>query len=305
MHKLCTLLLVALPLTGLAQNDWEAGQAEAAGRHADREVFLPGVISTGKGHESLNWLSDTRSSAVFTRADDDFSRSEIFLAERRGAAWNVERLGFSTSGYDMGVSFAPETSSLLFTSTRPIRDDGEENWNVWSVGVEKETFSFGVPEPLPPPVNTGASECCAVFVSAEAFLFASDRGGNWDIFMAVSNGDEYEVMPLPGEVNSDFGEWPSYVSPGGDLLLFSSIRPNGMGGDDVYVSRKRGSAWGKPVILPLPVNTAEYEDNAMIHGGVLYWSSRNTPTGPGSGNSDVFALRIDGSGLDRLEERAQ
>lgn len=294
MCKLFTSLLAALLLTGLTQNDRLAGRAE---------VFLPGVISTGEGHESLNWLSDTHSSAIFTRATDDFSRSEVFVTRKRGATWNVERLGFSTSGYETGASFAPELTSLLFTSTRPVANEGEENWNIWSVDVEKETLSFGTPKPLPPPVNTGTSECCAVFVSTEEFLFASDRNGNWDIFVAVTDGDEYNVMPLQGKVNSEFGEWPSHVSPGGDLLLFSSIRPTGMGGDDVYVSRKLGSAWGKPAILPSPVNSAEYEDNALIHDGVLYWSSRNGSTG--AGDSDVLALRIDGSGLNQLQDTTQ
>ena len=292
MRKLCILVLTALPLAGVTQTGRHAGNAVA---DADREVFLAGVISTGEGHESLNWLSDTRLAAVFTRADDDFSTSGVFVARNLDGGWNVERLGFSTSGYDAGASFAPAMTSLLFTSTRPVHDEGEKNWNIWSVGVEKETMSFDAPKPLPPPVNSGASECCAVFVSAGEFLFASDRNGSWDIFVAVTDGNEYRVMPLPGEVNSDFGEWPSYVNSDGNLLLFSSIRPTGVGGDDVYVSRKLGSSWAKPAILPPPVNSAEYEDNALIHDGVLYWSSRNAPAG--SGDSDVLAMPIAASGL--------
>ena len=41
-------------------------------------------------------------------------------------------------------------------------------------------------------------------------------------------------------------------------------RKEGLGQDDVYISFRKNGAWSKPVNLGAPVNTAVYEDGAIV-----------------------------------------
>ena len=71
-------------------------------------------------------------------------------------------------------------------------------------------------------------------------------------------------------------------------LLFSSIRPGGPGGDDVYVAFRAAESWSNPRALPAPVNTRAYEDSARVStdGRHLFWSSnRPLPSGDRSANA--------------------
>lgn len=208
--------------------------------------------SVPDGFDATWWL---------TRASPDFSSSEIFVVSGSEAT----RAAISNGGYDAAP--AHWNRGVLFTSTR------EGGWDLWFADDDGELSR------LPEPVNSPASECCSVVLPDGNFLFSSDRGGDWSIYQAVIVPDGYEVRPLAGSVNSEHGEWPSYVSPDGTLLLFSSIRPDGIGGDDIYVSQLGREGWNLPCLLPEPVNRDGYEDGASIVNGQLIWSARPPEAG--------------------------
>jgi WD40-like Beta Propeller Repeat len=207
-----------------------------------------------------------------TRVSPDFSTAQIY--EVSGDMAHPTR--FSNGGYDAAPGHWRD--GVLFTSTR------EGGWNLW--------FSHpdGQLSVLPYPVNSDASECCSVPLTDGHFLFSSDRSGDWSIYEATITQDGYDVRPLAGDVNSAHGEWPSYVSPDGRLLLFSSIRSEGIGGDDIYVSQRTPDGWAPPCLLPSPVNQAGYEDGASIVGTRLIWSSRTREGQSGHTTSRVFSL---------------
>ncbi|PKP17513.1 MAG: hypothetical protein CVU05_15425, partial [Bacteroidetes bacterium HGW-Bacteroidetes-21] len=97
-----------------------------------------------------------------------------------------------------------------------------------------------------------------------------------------------ELAPLPKNINSKFAEMGASLSKSGDTLFFSSDRPGGMGGFDIYMSRKLpDGSWGIPQNMGEPINTP-YDENfpyITANGYFLYFSSN----GPGSmGGYDVF-----------------
>ena len=258
-------------------------------------VFLPEIVSSATHHEALDYYSAEDGYLLFTRASLDYAGSSMHESWIENGERKTAPLTISDSGYDADVVVSPHRSVALFTSTRISTMNETENWNLWIAASEfvDGRISFGPPTPLPAPVNSGSSECCAVFVSDTEFLFASDRTGNWDIYRAKKTGDDYRVLAIGGDVNSDHGEWPNqYVGDTG-VLLFSSIRPDGVGGDDIYVSRMDEDGFIPPTILPAPVNSPAYEDNAFFDGATIFWSSRSQLNDTQPQQSDVFMLGID------------
>lgn len=94
-------------------------------------------------------------------------------------------------------------------------------------------------------------------------LKATRNGDTWgDAVDLPFNGDEFETCH------------PS-ISPDGDRLYFSSDRPGGLGGLDVYYVEKMGEDWGEPINLGASVNTSSDDVFPFIHAdGHLFFSTQ-------------------------------
>ena len=102
-------------------------------------------------------------------------------------------------------------------------------------------------------------------------LFCSDRNGNFDIFKAAVSGEssildflinDESVQIIPVDIlNSGYHDKCPHVD--GELLVFTSDRPGGFGGFDLYYSRRDGNKWSAPVNFGEKINT-EYDEYRPI-----------------------------------------
>lgn len=242
----------------------------------DENIFLPNIVSTKSAHENIDWVSKNGAQIFFTRAAPDFSQSRLMQVRKVNDQWVVEPLSMLAGGYDASLAMAPDLMSILFTSTRAGKDILEGDWNIWHADAlyKNEEWAFGDASPMPNPVNTTSNECCTVYDESGGFYFSSDRAGSWDIYHARLIDGGYEVALLPGAINTDYGEWPNAYIAETSILLFSSIRSSGLGGDDIYVSNKSGGQWTSGQILDARINKSGYEDSARIFRENFFWSSR-------------------------------
>ncbi len=139
------------------------------------------------------------------------------------------------------------------------------------VGMRLEAMSFANSEWSTPvnlaAINTGAAEAQATFSPDELSLyFQSDRTGDPDIWVSHRACRECDWEPpvnLGPVINTTFIENGPALSIDGHLLFFFSNRP-GVGGNDIYVSRRTDThddfAWGPPEILGSDVNTTGDEN---------------------------------------------
>ncbi len=241
-----------------------------------REEFLPGIVSTTDAHEGLDWVSADATVVLFTRALPDFSASTLNQAIRSNDDWIVEEVAIASEGFDAGVSVSRSGNHALFTSTRRTDNGKAGNWNIWQADAkfDGQRWRFGIPNLMPKPINSEHSECCVVFGDDGDFYFASDRRGSWDIFHAEPDGPGYQVSLLSGALNSDEDAWPSSYDTKLKRLLYSSIRDDGAGGDDIYVSVMEDGVWVSGELLGAGINRSGYEDSARVFGPSFYWSSR-------------------------------
>ena len=209
---------------------------------------------------------------------------QAVLVERyfENGGWSLPRiLSFSQGPYDIEPVFSQDGSQLFFVSNKEHAGNSDGNFDIWQVSLN-EDGSWGIPEPLPPVINTSANE---FYPSIDAqgnlyFTAAYDRGkGGEDIWMSVKTADGYGVPEgLPSTVNTSFDEFNAMVFE--NTLYFSSFgRPDGLGGGDLYKSQK-SSNWQNAVNMGAPVNTDRLDFCPSISpdGEFLYFTSEASIT---------------------------
>jgi tetratricopeptide (TPR) repeat protein len=93
----------------------------------------------------------------------------------------------------------------------------------------------------------------------------SNKSGSWS-----------NPVPIPGFVNSEYWEGSACLNYNNSLLIFSSNRPGGYGGRDLYYSKKLPTGiWGKPINMGPNINSKYDEDAPFLFfdGKTLYYST--------------------------------
>lgn len=126
----------------------------------------------------------------------------------------------------------------------------------------------------------GTRQIPAAGMDGSIFIAAAKENGSWDDAIAFPhNGSGYSSV------------YP-HLSADGQKLYFSSNRPDGFGGFDIYVSYRIGSTWTSPENLGPVINSPGNEISPYMDNGILYFSS---DWHHGLGGMDIFrAVTEDG-----------
>lgn len=121
-------------------------------------------------------------------------------------------------------------------------------------------------------------------------LYILKDEGNGDIYYCkqLPDGSWGAALPLPGKVNSSFEEKSVSISKDGKTLYFSSNRPGGLGGTDIYQATQDASgAWTNIKNLGPRINTPFDEEGPFIGYDMvtLYFSSKGHKN---MGGYDIF-----------------
>ena len=169
---------------------------------------------------------------------------------------------------------------------------------------ERSVFSeWSAPVNLGPPVNSDREELDP-FMSKDgrSLYFASARPGGLgglDIWVARRRRVK-EPWSAPQNlgptINSPFNDGQPALSMDGHLLFFNSIRPGGVGGQDLFVARRHNKrddlGWKAAVNLGEPVNSAGNDSGALWFededsGRVTLFLASDRPGG--LGGDDLYA----------------
>lgn len=136
----------------------------------------------------------------------------------------------------------------------------------------------------------------------EWLIFAADfsgRGlGSFDLYITYWTNEGWsEPVNLGDKINTEFWETTPSLSPDKRTLYFTSNRPGGIGGSDLYVSYMQPNGkWGPAENMGTLLNSAGDEMAPFIHADnqTLYFTSSGHP---GYGGADLFISRkqTDGS----------
>lgn len=214
-----------------------------------------------------------------------------------------ESLGTNVnSEYTENYAFVPVNESfVIFNTNRPekgseVQPNGEYKNSIYisevSEGNFQKAYSIGAP------INKGNTGEEVVGLSANGdimILYIKDgiKSGNLYISKKDENGNFKKPELLDKNINSPSEEIAASITSDGGILYFASNRPGGIGGTDIYMSKRDPKGkWGLPTNLGIAVNTPQNEDfpNISPDGKTLYFSS----TGHSSmGGYDLFKVKWD------------
>jgi outer membrane protein OmpA-like peptidoglycan-associated protein len=121
--------------------------------------------------------------------------------------------------------------------------------------------------------------------------------GSCDLFISYLTPEGWSAPENMGPAfNTEFWESAPSLSPDKRDLYFTSSRPGGYGGNDLYVShRGENGRWSTPENMGPQINTAGDESAPFIHAdnSSLYFTSNGLP---GYGGDDLFVVRKNASG---------
>jgi outer membrane protein OmpA-like peptidoglycan-associated protein/Tol biopolymer transport system component len=222
----------------------------------------------------------------------------------------IQNLGSAVNSTfpDYSPVLSADQKTLFFTSRRPgtTGDVKDEDGNYFEdVYMSNKTdkgwttaFNIGVP------VNTNEHEATVgISPDGQNILIYKDDKGEGNLYTTSLNGDVWSVPEkLNDNINTKHWEPSAFISADGNTLYFTSDKPGGYGGRDLYISKRtHGGDWGKAVNMGPSVNTPYEEDAPFIHpdGVTLFFSSNGHST---MGGFDVFmtALSEDGKWADPI-----
>ncbi|MCQ2350480.1 MAG: OmpA family protein [Paludibacteraceae bacterium] len=133
------------------------------------------------------------------------------------------------------------------------------------------------------------------------FSAVDDKGTGKDIYKcSVSyNKDESlafdRIMKLGSEINTDFDEISPFISPYDNILYFSSDGHGGMGGLDIYYSKRKGDgSWDNAKNIGYPINTHRDEFGFVtdVDGRNGYLSCNGLEHGEFWQNKRIVCLKL-------------
>lgn len=152
--------------------------------------------------------------------------------------------------------------------------------NEWThpVNINTQTLADG------PIQNVGISG------NGNTIVFARNDNDIFNLYMSTYDSTKKSWNPivrLPKEVNTRYWETHGSLNKYGDTLYFTSNKPGGKGGFDIYMSTKIPSGWSQPQSIGESVNTSfdEISPALSADGNKLYFSSNGHPT---MGGFDIF-----------------
>jgi outer membrane protein OmpA-like peptidoglycan-associated protein len=117
---------------------------------------------------------------------------------------------------------------------------------------------------------------------------------NPDIYSSTigEDGKFSEPVRLSDNINTPEGEESVFIHPDNQTIYFSSEGHPGMGGLDIFVSKKQADGtWGKAVNLGYPINTFTDENSLLVdaNGKLAYYASEREG---GFGGLDIYQFEL-------------
>jgi len=201
---------------------------------------------------------------------------------------HVENMGeiFNTKYSEYGPLIPADESFMIFTSRRNNSTGGlKDPYGDYFEDIyisKKVNNAWTEPVSISPNINTIGHDA-ATGLSADGhklLIYRTDEkqtGG--DIYYSLSDDIIWSLpKPLEEDINTkEYLESSACYAPDGETIFFSSNRPGGFGGKDLYMIKKLPNGkWGLPFNLGPHVNTEYDEDAPFIHpkGNILFFCSQ-------------------------------
>jgi hypothetical protein len=269
------------------------------------ELFAPGIVSTEVVELNSVFSPDGRE-FFFTRLIDGPDETGEYPGRTRSimhhmvyenGAWSEARplrlFPDAPHTWTADMAISPDGQLLYFMGPHPVDAEGESSdLNLW---VSRRTDDgWSIAEPLPETVNSLADEIYSSVVADGSLYFnrrGAQPGDRSNLFRAqrLADGGFAEAVNVGSYVRDELWVGDTFVAPDESYMVLTTVRPDGFGKGDLYVSfREADGYWGEPINLGPEVNSDATEYCPMVtpDGKYLFFSRRRSDP-PGSGWPNV------------------
>lgn len=261
---------------------------------------------TSNFEQAIKYYTNYRAIAIKERAitndDVDYhiacSKNAIDLISQphRSIIKNVGNV-INSSFAEYVPLITPDESLMYFTSRREgstgnLKDAYNAYYEDVYVSQKMEDGKWGTPKNIGAPINTNTHDACVAlsFDGNQLMIYrTSDDKLTGDLYMTrISFNGWTTPEKLGAEINTPFIETSACFSSDTSVIFFSSNKPGGFGGKDIYrIKKLPNGRWSMPLNLGATINTYKDEDAPFLHpdGTTLYFSSKGHNT---MGEYDVF-----------------
>jgi len=227
--------------------------------------------------------------SLFAQTDTE----RVTVQVKNESAINTQGLEFSPTFYEDGIVFISTNNAGL----KKLTDENKQNYTSILRARRGADGNLAQAEPFSKEITTQYNEGPVCFDrTAETVYFSRnilDKSGKevyskdgtlmMRIYYSKSAGSVWsEPQPIFPVNDETYADCHPAISIDGDKLFFSSNRPGGKGGFDIYVSYRVGESWSEPVNLGASVNTSGNEAFPFVHAdNSLYYASNGIAGGVG------------------------
>ncbi len=229
--------------------------------------------------------NDTKNKKLIQEIEDEQNLCEVgrkyFNNPVRLSVTNLKNT-INSKYSDHSPVVSADESVLIFTSRRSLDNgvdpdgDGQYDENIFI--SEKIDDQWSQPKSISSNINTTEHEA-SIGLSIDGqhlLIYKDEEDGN--IFSSRLIGQQWSApLNLGSNINSKYRETSASIASDGRFLYFTSNRPGGYGGLDIYISElQKDGVWGEAKNLGTTINTSADEEGPYIHpdGITLYFSSK-------------------------------
>jgi OmpA-OmpF porin, OOP family len=247
-------------------------------------------ITSESKNDSLGTLAQKKQAGCYLGMDSANVNREVKVVQLDTNVFNKGNSSFA-------VQYYLNSNKVIFASARkgntildPKKEEAEFLCDLYT--AELRDTSWSQPVNIGGPINTHSHEAAA-YVSDKAIYFTRWTDGNPKdvaIYRANNQGDRFFTpQKLGTSVNiTGFRSMHPFVTSDGRKLFYSSDRPGGKGGLDIWVCDIDESGMpGESKNVGSPVNTSGDEVTPFLHtlSGQLFFSSNGLT---GLGGLDIY-----------------
>lgn len=280
------------------------------------QPFKP--VNVGAGINSSNYeyfpaLTADGNTFMFTRnirqgeEVDAPGQEDFYISKKVNNVWQTANPinSVNTSGNEGAPSLSADGQIMFFASCMEMSGDygSSDRKGYGSCDIfysQKINGKWSKPANAGSVVNTRNWETQPSFSSDGKTLYfirgsvARDGIKNPDIYSSTigDDGKFSEPVRLSDNINTPEGEESVYIHPDNQTLYFSSEGHPGMGGLDIFMSKRQADgSWGKAVNLGYPINTVNDENSLLVdaNGKLAYFASEREG---GFGGLDIYQFEL-------------
>lgn len=255
------------------------------------ELFAQNFISLPEQHEFGSIFS--KNNKEFFYGIDKEGKAEIGYTKLLDGVWTSPKTLISHDTFSFNdPMLSADEKRLYFISDMPSNEKGnKKDYDIWF--IERNNDSWSAPTNAGSQINSPGNEYYVSFSNNGTLYFASDRNSvegkinNFDIYSSEQkNGKFKEPLMLPGSINSKGYEADVFIAPNESYLIFCSVRKEGFGQGDLYISfRNDDGTWSKAKNMGKIVNNEFHQLCPFVSqdGKYLFFTS----------NQDIYWVTSD------------